>query len=54
MVVKGGLTIAEKRKDLKGKGGKERYTYLNAVPKNRKERQESLPQQSMQRNRGKK
>ena len=40
MVVKGGLTIAEKRKDLKGKGGKERYTYLNAVPKNRKERQE--------------
>ena len=32
------LQIAEKRKDAKGKGGKERYTHLNAVPKNSKER----------------
>ena len=33
-----GLQIAEKRKDMKGKGEKERYTHLNAVPKNSKER----------------
>ena len=26
----GALKIAEKRKDVKGKGGKERYTHLNA------------------------
>ena len=25
-----GLQIAEKRREAKGKGGKERYTYLNA------------------------
>ena len=30
IVVQGGLTIAEKRKDLKAKGEKERYTRLNA------------------------
>ena len=30
IVVQGGLTIAEKRKDLKAKGEKERYTHLNA------------------------
>ena len=30
MVVWGGLTIAEKRGEAKGKGEKERYTHLNA------------------------
>ena len=30
MVVEEALRIAEKRKDMKGKGEKERYTYLNA------------------------
>ena len=29
-----GLQIAEKRREAKGKGEKERYTHLNAVPKN--------------------
>ena len=33
-----GLRIAEKRREAKGKGEKERYTHLNAVPKNSKER----------------
>ena len=37
-----GLQIAEKRREMKGKGEKERNTHLNAVPKNKK-RQESLP-----------
>ena len=32
------LEIAENRKDVKGKGEKERYTHLNAVSKNSKER----------------
>ena len=32
------LQITEKRREVKGKGGKERYTHLNAVPKNSKER----------------
>ena len=32
------LQIAEKRREVKGKGEKERYTHLNAVPKNSKER----------------
>ena len=31
------LQITEKRRDAKGKGEKERYTHLNAVPKNSKE-----------------
>ena len=30
MVVWGGLTIADKRREAKGKGEKERYTHLNA------------------------
>ena len=30
MVVRGGLTTAEKRREVKGKGEKERYTHLNA------------------------
>ena len=41
------LQIALKRREVKSKGEKERYKHLN------KERQESLPQQSMHRNRGK-
>ena len=32
------LQIAEKRREVKGKGEKERYTHLNGVPKNSKER----------------
>ena len=32
------LKIAVKRREAKGKGEKERYTRLNAVPKNSKER----------------
>ena len=32
------LQIAEKRREVKGKGEKERYTHLNALPKNSKER----------------
>ena len=32
------LEIAEKRREVKGKGEKERYTHLNAVSKNSKER----------------
>ena len=32
------LKKAKKRREAKGKGGKERYTHLNAVPKNSKER----------------
>ena len=38
------LQIAEKRREVKGKGGKERYTFECRVPKNSTERQESLPQ----------
>ena len=30
IVVRGGLKIAEKRRDMKGKGEKEIYTHLNA------------------------
>ena len=49
------LKIAEKRREVKGKGEKERYTHLNAefqrIAKRLKKK--SLPQRSMQRNRGK-
>ena len=38
------LQIPEKRGEAKGKGDKERYTHLSGVPKNGKERYESLPQ----------
>ena len=39
MVSEEALQIAEKRRETKGKGEKERYTHLNArVPKNSKER----------------
>ena len=44
------LQIAVNRREAKGKGEKERYTHLNAeFQKNNKEREESLPQRSMQR-----
>ena len=46
------LQIAVKRREVKDKGEKERYTHLNAEFQ-RIARRESLPQQSMQRNRGK-
>ena len=32
------LEIAVKRREAKSKGAKERYTHLNAVPENSKER----------------
>ena len=32
------LQIAEERREAKGKGERERYTQLNAVPENSKER----------------
>ena len=32
------LQIVEERREVKGKGEKERYKHLNAVPKNTKER----------------
>jgi len=39
------LQIAEKRREAKGKGGKERYTHLNAVFQRIARRdKESLPQ----------
>ena len=47
------LQIAMKRREVKGKGEKERYSFECRVLKNSKEREESLPQRSMQRNKGK-
>ena len=48
------LQIAVKRREVKSKGEKERYDQnAEFVLKNSKEREESLPQRSMQRNRGK-
>ena len=47
------LQIAEKRREAKGKGEEERYTHLNAEFQRIAKRYESLPQQSMQKNRGK-
>ena len=38
------LQIVEKRREVKGKGEKERYPSECRVPKNSKEREESLPQ----------
>ena len=46
------LQIAEKRREAKSKGEEERYTHLNAECQ-RIARRDSLPQQSMQKNRGK-
>ena len=49
-----GLQIADKRREAKGKLEKERYTHLNAEFQRIARRdKKSLPQQSMQRNRGK-
>ena len=45
-------TIAEKRSKKQRRKGKI-YQFECRVPKNSKDRQESLPQRSMQRNRGK-
>ena len=54
MVSEEALQIAEKRREAKGKGEKERYSHLNAefqrIARRDKKR---LPQRSMQRNRGK-
>ena len=48
------LQIAEKRRALKGKGEKERYTHWNAeFQRIARTEKKSLPQRSMQRNRGK-
>ena len=48
------LQIAEKRREGKGKGEKERYKHLNAEFQRIARRDKvSLPQRSMQRNRGK-
>ena len=47
------LQIAEKRREAKGKEEKEKYTHLNAEFQRIARREESLPQCSMQRNRGK-
>ena len=47
------LQIAVKRREVKSKGEKERYTHLNAEFQRITRREESLPQWSMQRNRGK-
>ena len=44
MVSEEALQIAEKRKDMKGKGEKERYMPLNAELQRIAKRQESLPQ----------
>ena len=52
MVSEEALQIAEKRRDMKGKGEKERYTHLNAEFQ-RIARRESFPQLSVQRNRRK-
>ena len=46
------LQIVVKRREVKSKGEKERYTHLNAEFQ-RIARRESLPQRSLQRNRGK-
>ena len=60
-MVEEAFQIAEKRKDVKGKGEKERYTHLNAEFQRiarrdkkafSKKRYESFPQRSMQRNTG--
>ena len=38
------LQIVEERREVKGKGEREKYTQLNAEFENKKERQESLLQ----------
>ena len=60
MAVWGDLTNSCERREAKSKGEKGRYKHMNAEfqriarrDKNSKEREESPPQRSMQRNRGK-
>ena len=54
MAVGGGLTNScEKKKSKKQRRKAKIYPFECRVPKNSKKREESLPQQSMQRNRGK-
>ena len=48
-----GLQIVVKRRAVKSSGEKERYRHLNAEFQRIARREESLPQRSMQRNRGK-
>ena len=52
MAVWGGLTNSCEKKRRKSKEEKERYTYLNADSKD-EQGEISLPQQSLQRNKGK-
>ena len=47
------LQIAVKRREVKSKEEKERYTHLNAEFQRIAKRDKSIPQRSMQRNRGK-
>ena len=53
MAVWGGLTNSFKGREAKSKGEKERYKHLNAEFQRIARRDKSLPQRSMQRNRGK-
>ena len=53
MVSEEALQIAEKREVI-GKRERERYTQLNAVSEDSKERKESLVKQTIQRSRAKK
>ena len=53
MAVWGGLTNSCERREVKSKGEKERYKHLNTEFQRIARSQESLPQQSVQRNRGK-
>ena len=47
------LQIVVKRREVKSKAEKERYTHFNAEFQRIARREESLPQRSIQRNRGK-
>ena len=47
------LQIAVKRREMKSKGAKERYTHLNAEFQRIARRDKKVPQRSVQRNRGK-
>ena len=53
MAVWGGLTNSCERREAKSKGEKERYKHVSAEFQRIARRKESLPQGSMQRNRGK-
>ena len=53
MAVGGGLTNSCEKRSVKQRRKGKIYPSECRVPKNSKERSESLPQQSMQRNRGK-